>query len=313
MACNSSFHALAPRNPQESSERVCVTSLINRPQLQQNSSTSTDPTLFTHSDLSQSKTALGIERVPKSSGFLSLARELRDIIYSDLITSGDVEILRVSQQLHDEAKEILLKAGIFRMYLNTPTAEESYNIWRPSMLAINNRIQNLNILLYMPSSMGDFPRRLFSSEYDKLTLDYIRSCQGLGECQLTLILQSYDLSSPPEILELIRKLTSFKLVAVRIHITGLLQPFNSVTVARMEPSHRLMLQCLATFLKSALGCPEWRLDTGPSARYQTSTYAKVQPDVSPFRNLRYLEFHPREGNGRAQTGSTMGLEVSCTI
>lgn len=99
------------------------------------------------------------------AGFLSLARELRDIIYNDLVTSGEVAILRVSRQLHDEVKEILHNAGIFRIHLNGPIAG-------PSASAFDNRIQNFNILMYLPSSILRNPQILFSSKTYKLTHEY---------------------------------------------------------------------------------------------------------------------------------------------
>ena len=307
MACNSSFQGLTPRNAQDSKEGLCVTSLINGLHLQQNSSTSADPTFFTHPDLSQGETLLPIEKGPKSAGFLSLARELRDIIYSDLITSGDVAILRVSQQLHDEAKEILHKQGIFRIDFNMPTSGKSHNTWRPSVLAANNRIQNFNILMYLSSSMLRSSDRLFSSEYDKLTLEYIQSRPGSRDCHLTLILKKTDvLYSGTRILELVPTFSSFELFTLRIHTTSYHPPVSSDNAAAVELIHTTILKRLASSLQPALGHSEWRLDSCPSSRYQTSTYAKAQPDVRPVRSARYLEFHPRERNGRAQTGSTIG-------
>ena len=87
---------------------------------------------------------------------------------------------RVSRQLHDEANETLHKDGIFRMYLNSP-------ISGPSVLALNSRIQNFNILMYLLSSKFTSHSRLFPSEHDKLTLEYIKSYRASRECHLTLI------------------------------------------------------------------------------------------------------------------------------
>ena len=246
MACNSSFQGLTLRNAQDSKEGFCVTSLISGPQLQQHSSSPTDPTSLIQPDSSEGEAPLGIRKLAKPFNFLSLARELRDIIYSDLITSGDVVILRVSQQLHDEAKEVLHKQKIFRMYLSTPTSAKSHNSWRPSVLAVNNTIQNFNILMYMPPSMLRSPGRLFSSEYDKLTLEYIQSRQDSRDCHLTLITNISFLRTRTlrtRILEFVCTLSNFELVASRIHNStrnGL--PVTSRNVAVMEYMHTETLQ-----------------------------------------------------------------------
>lgn len=246
------------------------------------------------------------DKEPKSAGFLSLARELRDIIYSDLITSGDVAILRVSQQLHDEAKDILYKQGIFRMYLNVSTSEKYHDTWRPSVLQVDNRIQNFNILIYLPSSMLRTHGQLYRSEYDKLTFDYIQSCQGSRAFHLTLIFDATTttdvLYHRSRILELLRTFSSTELFTLRVDTTSDYPPFSSHNLAAMESIHTWILQSFASSLQPTLGYPEWKLDSCPSSRYQTSTYAKAHPDVRPFPNAQYLEFHPRERDGRPQTG-----------
>lgn len=53
----------------------------------------------------------------KSHGFLDIPRELRDIIYGHLIPSGQVAILRVPRQSHDEVKDLLYKQGVYRLCL----------------------------------------------------------------------------------------------------------------------------------------------------------------------------------------------------
>lgn len=73
-----------------------------------------------------------------------------------------------------------------------------------------------------------------------------------------------------------------------------------------ESIHMYLLQILASSLQPALGYSDWKPDSCPSPRHQTSTYAKAQPDVSLFPNAQYLEFHPRGRSERPQTGFTIG-------
>ncbi|MCJ1459732.1 hypothetical protein MMC28_010111, partial [Mycoblastus sanguinarius] len=49
-----------------------------------------------------------------SVGFFDLPREIRDIIYCDLLTSGHIAILRTSRAVHWEASTFISKEGVLR-------------------------------------------------------------------------------------------------------------------------------------------------------------------------------------------------------
>lgn len=101
-------------------------------------------------------------------------------------------------------------------------------------------------------------------------------------------------------------LSRFELITLRIYITYKLHPFQDCTCKWRKSFHTDVLQSLASSLQRLLGYPEWKPDSCPSPRHQTSTYAREQPDVTPFFDAQYLEFHPRERSGRPQTESTIG-------
>lgn len=77
----------------------------------------------------------------KEGTLLSLPRELRDKIYGYLLASGDLQILRTSHQLSQEALESLYRKAVFRMYVNS--ADGSRNI-KPSGNAAD-QIQNMKL------------------------------------------------------------------------------------------------------------------------------------------------------------------------
>lgn len=248
----------------------------------------------TYPDPSESEDARistnGVGEPPKSCGFLAIARELRDMIYSDLITSGNVEILRVSQQLHHEAKDLLYKTGIFRIPLSIPISGTSIEIPRPSVAAANNGIQNFNIIF------GTFDAKL-SRAQDEIILDFMRSCgtcQGSGDCHITLLFtQLFNMYTPTEIIKFIGTLSNFKLITLRVHTKVAYHPMDSRNTTESEPFHLEAMQLLAASLSPSLGAPHWSLDTYPRSRFQIPVHPPSKWHPSLFPNAQHLVFHPR--------------------
>ena len=83
---------------------------------------------------------------PKLCGFLSIPRELRDMLYSELIVSGHILILRVSQQVHDETKDCLHKQGICRLQFHH--RGEYFNSINPPKSSLS-KVQNFDIKIYI--------------------------------------------------------------------------------------------------------------------------------------------------------------------
>lgn len=243
-----------------------------------------------HPDTFESETALSnVSELPKWCGFLALPRELRDPIYSDLVRAGHVAILRVSQQLHDEAVEGLYKQGIFRISLRTPISEQSYNVLQQHMAAMKERVQNLNIFMEFPSDNS--AHDIFSGSYGKLTLDLLRSWQGSGACHLTLIFHYYyGTRMRTEALDFIRTLESFKLVTLKINFVT---NYHHMDRRRtdLEPSHLRTIRFFAASLSSSLGAPKWACDPYPRSIYPPQQDWRL---LSPFPNAHHLVFHPRE-------------------
>lgn len=76
---------------------------------------------------------------PKKPCFLfTIPRELRDMIYDSLISSGNVEILRTSNRLHDESREILYKCGICRLHFKNIGYEPKFSLQKPVAMLIQN-------------------------------------------------------------------------------------------------------------------------------------------------------------------------------
>lgn len=294
MACNSSFRAQTSTNPQRLTEEICATSLINGLQFPHDPNSSTDSPSFTHPEPSESEAALDTcGELPKLCGFLTLARELRDLIYSDLITSCDLAILRVSYQVHDEAKKLLYNQGICRLHLYFTIPFSGLKILSPRTPPPRDKIQNFNIVMSVPLCCD---RRFgLLTTFVKSNTGFARSVQGSGECHITLIFYCLDPRHElTELFDFIKHLNTFKLVSLRMHLSTIFHPMDRRNRSILEPVHTKMLQSAAESLLVALGYSEWKTDTCPSSRYQMSTYAKTQSCMSPFPNAQYLEFHPCE-------------------
>lgn len=228
----------------------------------------------------------GPNELRTSCSFLSLPRELRDIIYSDLITSGNVEILRISQQVHDEAKDLLYRLGICRLHFS---CENSLNngyaylrVYFPSE-TLPNTVQNFSLNIGLDRCARE----------DKQFDPYLRNLvQGSGDCHVTLAAHYYSsFQMPRPVYRLIKSLSSFQVVTVRIYVTHPLHPMDRRNECLVEPGHTQNLQLLATKLSAALGDPQWKSDS-----YSRNTLEMLtQPHLNPYPNARYLEFRPREG------------------
>lgn len=211
MACNKSSQALTSTMSQEPTEVAGIRSLISRLQLQGDSTISTSSTYPSSSGSEAILSSLG--ELSKQCRFLTLARELRDIIYSDLISSGHIAILRVSRQLHEEAKELLYEKGICRLCLDYDGPSCHPEVLDPTMMPSSQKVQNFEIVMCIPNSRNIMA---WSSNRNPVLL---QSVQGSGNCHITLVFRG--LPNVPHAgctLKFIKALCTFKVVTVRVHI-----------------------------------------------------------------------------------------------
>ena len=251
------------------------------------------PMSSTRPDPSGRKIALfQSKELPQSCGFLAIAREVRHMIYSDLIRSGNVAILQVCQQVHDEAKALLHKQGIFRLNLFDEGGSQqlkAQNLPQVPSIPIPNCY--VNIALDSVTHIGQpspQPLELYPRFY---TLD-----PGYGDCHITLLARLDRLPTTP-LVELIKGFATFRLVTLRIHSTGNLHPMDRRNQTIVEPLHTRYLQSLTSELSQALGDPNWKFDVSLGSRDNRPAYLPKFKYASPFPNAQYLEFHPLKKQG----------------
>lgn len=227
----------------------------------------------------------GPNQLPTSCDFFSLPPELRDIIYRDLILSGNLEILRVCHQVHDEVKHFVYTLRVCRVDFactrGSPHSDEYLKVYFPPR-TLPDGVQTfiLNIGLYGYS-------------HDIRIVDpYLRNfVKGSGDCHITLVAEHYDcfvMQRPVK--HLIRSLSSFRLITVRIRVVYTLHPLDRRNESKVEPGHIRNLHLLATKFSKALGHPEWKTDSYP----RTTLSMLKQPHWNPYPTARYLEFRPRK-------------------
>ena len=249
--------------------------------------------------LSERETILsGASEPPKSCGFLAIARELRDMIYTELIASGNVAILQVSKQVHDEAKDRLYKQGICRLHCYCNDSPDYIAVLDPPHSRLND-VRNFNLQIHTESYDNlRFPDRVGTIDPD------LQPCiQGSGSCHVTILSERIRVFDMPNlVIRLIESLSTFKLVTVRAHLAHIYHPLDRRNRNVVEPSHKDMLELMSTKLSTSLGVPEWRSETCNGVRYTMLP----QPPINPFPNAPYLEFHPpKEGKLQAEPGSTV--------
>ena len=240
-----------------------------------------------HLDPSESEAVLDTssER-PKSYPFLDIPRELRDMIYSHLVTARDVTILRLSHQVCDEAQGILYKEGIFPLFLQHSTAAQSLMVSKSTEMP-SKKVRNFSITIE------------FHKNIDVGNLEpYVRNCiQGSGDCQVTLVFSAFDsdVHVSSRLKSFIESLNSFKRVTLRICLVRPdYHPMDRRNGQLVKPGHTLGLELMATSFSTALGVPAWKSEPFPSPLRTISDYVKAQQSMNPFPEAQYLEFYPRK-------------------
>ena len=233
---------------------------------------------------SERETALGgVIEPPKWCGFLSIAPELRHMIYPDLIASGDTAILRVSKQVHDEAEYHLYKQGICR--LRFVCGSNSIKAINPPESRLSD-VQNFNLTI----DADYYPYVRSSGRASFIGPDLQSRVRGSGSCHLTVVFASRKtFHMPYSMIELIRSLGNFKLVTVRAHLEEIMyHPLDRRNTNKVKPRHESVLGQMFVHFRTFLGAPEWKSELCHEPRFDSLP----SPPINPFPTARYLEFHP---------------------
>ena len=206
------------------------------------------------------------------------------MIYSELIASGNIAILQVSKQVHDEAKDHLYKQGICRLHFCCNDSSDCVDALDPPGSPLDD-VQNFNLKIDMSPQIGlRFPDRA-----GRINPDLQPCIQGSGSCHVTLLFDStYEFSIPNPVFRFIESLGTFKLVTVRTRFLYIYHPLDRRTRDIVQPRHKAMLEQMSTSLRMRLGDPESKSETCHELRYSLLS----GPPLSPFPTARYLEFHP---------------------
>ena len=210
------------------------------------------------------------------------------MIYSELIPSGDTVVLRVSKQVHDEAKDVLYKQGICR--LRFCHGRDGFDVLNPPESPLS-KVQNFNIIICMRCQEYDFRGSRISDQVRTIDPALQPRVQGSGSCHVTLVfggVSDMSMSMPNRVLVLLEDLGTFKLVTLRVHFSYLYHPLDRRNSTKMEPAHKIMLEQMSSILRKNLGDPEWKSEPGHGLIWNMQS----GPSVNPFPKAPYLEFRP---------------------
>ena len=247
----------------------------------------------------------GASEPPKSTGFLTIAQELREMIYTELITSGDTAILRVSKQVHDEAKYILHKHGICRLRFSC--GSNYFHVFDPPKSPLPD-VQNFNLKIHIGHSFSFLNHnRITWTQVKRIDPGLQPRVQSSGTCHVTLVFgSSYDLRHgfdiPNSVLTLMRCLGTFKLVTLRAHFTYFYHPSDRRNRTIHARPHKEMITQMSADLETSLGDSDWKSEpcTGPRLN------VFLPRSINPFPAAPYLEFHPPgAGTSQSKPGSTV--------
>lgn len=198
----------------------------------------------------------------------TIPRELRDMVYDDVISSGNLKILRTSRKLHEEGINFLYKRRVCHLIEDFTKYRPAINLQEP----IAALIQNVDIEIVMGSSMNG---RCWGDTTDPI-LKFGGSTVLRQTCRLVFLCTEYyhPFNTKPrleKILGQLRTLNGFLRVILEFHykcpmLVGEHQPLHcrqkAISILRADKH-----------LEKNLGPSTWR------------------EDVDPTR--QYLEFHPR--------------------
>lgn len=160
--------------------------------------------------------------------FLKLPQELRDQIYSDLITSGHPHFMIISRVMNAEGMALIFKRGVYRVNFHINKFREEtdcYNCPQPTSKIVDN-IQNLNIRIRWShgNSNSDLPR--ITNAFSWLE-GFKDSSIKRGKC--TIAVEVYPLFNR-------------NLLSTIAHSVGILKSFDTVALCiGDDPDYRRMI------------------------------------------------------------------------
>ena len=241
----------------------------------------------------------GASEPPKSSGFLTIAPELRAMIYTELIASGKIAILQVSKQVHDEAKYHLYMQGICRLQFSC--GRDYVDIFDPPESPLSD-VQNFNLKIYIGRFPSNFHMRPLA-RIGRLDDGLQPWVQGSGTCHVTLVFESPDdFHIPDSVLFSMRCLGTFKLVTLRVHFKDSYHPLDRRNKDTVRSHRKKMIKQISDLLEMSLGSSDWKSEPCDGPLHKMLS----RPSIFPFVAAPYLEFHPPgAGMSQSKPGSTM--------
>ena len=208
--------------------------------------------------------------------FFKLPPEIRCMIYSDLIRSGDLEVLRLCQKIHREAIGIIYRDGIQRV--NTYSSAYRMALYGRQMTLemdrISDKAQNVEIYIHLENHFGSgYEVDFLEALHPELKNTSIRR----KNCWIYLRYNDYRVKSDTESLIIVLRLVQhFDNVFLNIHL-----PINLI----LDHCKTLRLNHLADFVEprfESLG-NEMEPFFGPSTWHNSHDPMK-----------QYWVFHPRQ-------------------
>lgn len=220
---------------------------------------------------------------------LRLPPELRSMIYCPLITSGNIEFLRASKALNEEAMECLYSHGILRI----PPIIDSH-VERRIASAMGKKIQDMRIDLIL-----GFANSILPTTGLGMLQTLIRSRRMVRKsCFITIYHHSLRHQSERTILKLkpIVKFTKFlkrfQKVTLTLHNISSYHPQDRRNIIHLQSHHLELLQGLENTISPILG-PAFRPSNArPDARYLDPAYSVWDKSTKLYPSAQYLEFHP---------------------
>lgn len=210
-----------------------------------------------------------------------LPREVRDIIYSDVVSFGKMNILRTSKTVCQEVMDLLYEEGICRVNVDNDRLLPQFHLTK----ALAKKIQNLHIRLTVSSRLG------FSPNVPR-TPNPIKKFRGYEiPRQVCHVIIEFNCESHPifwrvgprKFIRFLGSLTSFAKMTVRVAVIDRVDPRSQKpwpmdTHTGIQKKY-LHLTKASLALEKSLGegiyCSESGRETG-------------------FRQAQYLEFYPQD-------------------
>ena len=153
--------------------------------------------------------------------FFRLPRELRDMIYSNLIADGEMAVARVSRIVSEEIRDVVFERGIYRLDFRNRKLGIDDDAWGDAWVHffLESKPKVLNRCQHFSLSFSATPRDMTDQDWESPLLEIFTGPHVCDTCYMTLeFLPQMQRGSWKDIFIILKKFHFIRKLTVKINI-----------------------------------------------------------------------------------------------